>query len=275
MKAMRLIAWRELRTALRNRWVLAATLLLAAFALSLVLVGSAPAGTLGSSRLAVTIVSLTNLGIFLVPLIALLLSFDAIVGDVERGTMLLLLAHPVERWQVIVGKFLGHLGVLVVATVLGYGAAGVALVVLGEGWSPEWVGFALLIGSTALLGASFLALGYAASAFVRERATAAGLALGVWLVLVILFDLALLGVLAATKGAGIPAEAVEAALMLNPADVYRLLNFTSLEGASVAAGLAGLTGELTAGTGVLLGVLIGWIVLPLGLAWARFRRMDL
>ena len=275
MNVVRIIALRELRTAMRNRWVLAATLLLAAFGLSLVLVGSAPTGTLGSSRLAVAIVSLTNLGIFLVPLIALLLSFDAVVGDVERGTMLLLLAHPVERWQVIGGKFLGHLGVLAIATVLGYGAAAVALIATGEARSAEWIGFTLLLGSTLLLGASFIALGYAASVVVRERATAAGLALGIWIILIILFDLVVLGVLAATRGEGIPPGAVEVVLMLNPADVYRLLNFTSLEGPATAAGLAGMTGDLAIGPGVLLGVLVAWIALPLGFAWALFHRMEL
>ena len=98
-----LIAMQEIRVGLRNRWVLATTLLLAALALSLVLLGSAPTGTVKADPLAVVIVSLSSLTIFLVPLIALLLSFDAIVGEHERGTLMLLLAYPVARWQVVVG----------------------------------------------------------------------------------------------------------------------------------------------------------------------------
>jgi ABC-type Na+ efflux pump permease subunit len=39
--------------------------------------------------------------------IALLISHDAIVGEMERGTMLLLLSYPVGRWQVLIGKFVG------------------------------------------------------------------------------------------------------------------------------------------------------------------------
>ena len=42
------------------------------------------------------VVSLSSLTIFLVPLIALLLSHDAIVGEAERGTLLLLLSYPVR-----------------------------------------------------------------------------------------------------------------------------------------------------------------------------------
>src|SRR5215471_20024708 len=120
MRQVMLIAGKELRDGLRNRWVLAVTLLLALFALTLSFLGSAPTGTVKVSPLAVTIVSLSSLSIFLLPLIALLLSYDAIVGEVDRGTMALLLAYPVSRWQVMIGKFLGHLAVLAIATGIGY-----------------------------------------------------------------------------------------------------------------------------------------------------------
>ncbi len=103
------IAAKEIREGFRNRWVLATTLLLGLLALTLSFLGSAPTGSTGASALDVIVVSLSSLTIFLLPLIALLLSHDAIVGEAERGTLLLLLGYPVARWQVIVGKFLGHL----------------------------------------------------------------------------------------------------------------------------------------------------------------------
>ena len=122
-----IIARKEIHQAVRNRWVLASTLLLAALALSLTFLGSAPTGTVGVRALDVVVVSLSSLTIFLIPLIALLISHDAIVGEMERGTMLLLLSYPVARWQVLLGKFLGHVAVLAFATCLGYGAAAAAL----------------------------------------------------------------------------------------------------------------------------------------------------
>ena len=126
-----LIAMQEIRVGLRNRWVLATTLLLAALALSLVLLGSAPTGTVKADPLAVVIVSLSSLTIFLVPLIALLLSFDAIVGEHERGTLMLLLAYPVARWQVVVGKVLGQV-VQVAADKAGW-QAGLLTALAGNG----------------------------------------------------------------------------------------------------------------------------------------------
>jgi Cu-processing system permease protein len=123
MRQIALIAGKELRDGLRNRWVLAVTLLLALFALTLSFLGAAPTGSVKVSPLAVTIVSLSSLSIFLLPMIALLLSYDAIIGEWERGTLGLLLAYPVARWQVMLGKFAGHVGILAIATVLGYGTA--------------------------------------------------------------------------------------------------------------------------------------------------------
>ena len=109
MNAVCTIIGKEIRDGLRNRWVLATALLLGALALALGLLGSSPTGTVKADPLAVTVVSLSSLSIFLVPLIAMLLAYDAVVGEVDRGTMALLLSYPVARWQVLVGKFIGHL----------------------------------------------------------------------------------------------------------------------------------------------------------------------
>ena len=175
-----IIARKEIQEGLRNRWVLATTLLLAALALTLSFLGSAPTGNVGVNRLDVVIVSLSSLTIFLVPLIALLLSHDAIVGESERGTMLLLLSYPVGRSEVIFGKFLGHLAILGFATLFGYGAAAGALTVAGSDIALEsWGAFAAMIVSSILLGAVFLAIGYLASTLVGERSTAGGIAIGI------------------------------------------------------------------------------------------------
>src|SRR5512134_3738062 len=123
MRNILIIGLKEIQEGLRNRWVLATTLLLAALALTLTFLGSAPTGNVGVLALDVVIVSLSSLSIFLLPLVALLISHDAIVGEIERGTMLLLLSYPVSRRQVLFGKFVGHLAILAFATVLGYGAA--------------------------------------------------------------------------------------------------------------------------------------------------------
>src|SRR5687768_8574816 len=93
------------------------------FSLVLSAAGSAPTGDLGVDRLSVTVASLTSLGVYLVPLVALLMSFDAIAGEVERGTLPLVLTYPVSRGELILGKFTAHLAILALAAGIGYGAA--------------------------------------------------------------------------------------------------------------------------------------------------------
>lgn len=274
MNAVKVLALQEFRNDLRNRWVLAATVLLAALALALAFLGNAPVGTTGAGRIEVLVVSLSSLSIFLVPLIALLLSHDAVVGEVERGTMLLLLGYPVSRAEIIGGKFLAHLGIVAIAVTVGFGSAAAALAVVGgvpdaAGWSA----FVRLCVTSIALGASFLGLGYFASAIVSERATAAGLALGAWLFLVIVFDLVLLGVLAAF-GSDIPQVAVELILMLDPADVFRLANLAGGGKVSEAAGMAGIGAGLSLSPIMLYAVLVLWGALPLTAAWLVFRRRE-
>jgi Cu-processing system permease protein len=273
MRSVIIIAVKEVRDGLRNRWVLATTLLLAALALTLAFLGSAPTGAVKVSPLAVTVVSLSSLTIFLIPLIALLLSYDAIVGEIERGTMALLLAYPVARWQVVLGKFLGHLVILGFATAVGYGAAGAALAVGGADIDPEgWTAFAALIGSSVFLGAAFTSIGYLVSALVRDRAAAGGIAIGIWLLFVLIYDMALLGLLVADQGRTITADTVNWLLLLNPADAYRLLNLAGQANVSVFSGMAGLSEQARLGAPALTTALAAWVLIPLLAAIALFTR---
>ncbi len=276
MRNVLVIAAKEIREGLRNRWVLATTLLLAALALTLTFLGSAPTGSVGVRALDVVIVSLSSLTIFLVPLIALLISHDAIVGEMERGTMLLLLSYPVGRWQVLVGKFAGHLAILAFATVLGYGAAAAALVLTGATIDAEsWAAFAQMIGSSILLGAVFIAIGYLVSALARDRGTAAGVAVGIWLTLVLIYDMALLGLLVVDQGRTISAGVLNALLLLNPTDVYRMLNLAGSVNVSAFSGMSGVADAVALNATGLLAALCAWIALPLALATVAFSRREL
>jgi len=275
MNAVVTIAGREIREGVRNRWVLATTLVLAALALTLAFLGSTPAGTVKASALAVTVVSLSSLSIFLLPLIALILTFDGIAGEAERGTLLLLLSYPVARWQIVLGKFLGHTAILAFATLVGYGATGLVVGLTQESGAGGWAPYLAMVGSSILLGAAFAAVGTLVSAVARERAVAGGLGIGLWLFFVIVFDMALLGILAADTNQTIGSATVPWLLMLNPADIYRFFNLASFGDVSTFAGLAGLSESVRIAPPAMLGALVVWIVAPLGLAALAFQRRSL
>lgn len=266
------IARRELAEGMRNRWVLSTTVLMAALASAIAALGSAPTGTTSTAALDVVVVGLASLTIFLVPLIALLMSHDAITRESERGTLLLLLSHPLARWQVVAGKFLGQLAILALATVIGFAFA--AAFVVWKNGTEGWQAFVALTGASILLGAVFLSLGLLASAAVQESSTAAGISIGLWLLFVALYDMALLAALVARGGHAVPRGLMDAALLANPADAYRLL--TLGEGSSaMLSGMGGVFEASSLTPAVLTAGLTLWCAVPLALAMLVFSRRSL
>jgi Cu-processing system permease protein len=269
------LAAKEIRDGLRNRWIAATVLTLAGLALTLALLGAAPGGGTKASALSVTVVSLSSLSVYLLPLIALMLAYDAVVGELERGTLLLLLSYPVKRWQVVLGKFLGHVAILGVAIVLGYGSAALAVFATDGADAKGVSAFAALCGSSVLLGGTFLALGYVLSALCEERARAAGLAIGLWLFLVVIYDLGLLGLLLLDAQQAIAPPLFAGLLLANPADAFRVFNMTLIEGVRQVGGLAGLGAEAMPHRAVPIAILFAWALAALGGATVLLARREL
>lgn len=267
------IARKEFSDGLRNRWLLAISLLFAALAVGIAWLGAAASGQLGFTSIPATIASLASLATFLVPLIALLLAYDAIVGEDEAGTLMLLLTYPLGRGQLLLGKFVGHGLILALATLIGFGCAALAIAVLVADVDLSllvWA-FARFMLSSTVLGWVFLAMAYVLSSKVSEKSSAAGLALGLWFLFVLVFDLALLALLVISQGKFSP-DLLPWLLLLNPTDVYRLINLSGFEGSGNAAGVMALGGDLPVAGEVLWLCLLLWVVAPLALAFGVFRR---
>lgn len=275
MKMLWHLALKELRDGLRNRWIAAAIIVLGTLALVLSLLGSAPTGSVRASALDITVISLASLSVYLIPLIALMLSFDALVGEFERGTMMLLLTYPVTRWQVIIGKFLGHVLILFIAIIVGYGGAILIMTIVTGGSTEGWQAYAAMMASSLLLGSAFIALGYLVSVLVKERATAAGAAIGIWLVFVVLYDLLLFGALLIDEGQLISQQLFSMLMLVSPTDTYRILNLSLFDGVSQAAGIAGVASQAGLSSSLLLGVMLVWVIVPLALTLLVFQRREL
>jgi Cu-processing system permease protein len=273
VKVILVLAERELRDALRNRWIIALVLCLGGLATVLALVGSAPGGVVKAAPLVVAVANLSSLSVYLLPLLALMLSFDALVGEAERGTLNLLLTYPVARWQVILGKFAGHVVILGLAVLVGYGGAGL-LLGARAGSAEGWQVYGAMMAMSLALGAVFLALGYVISVLARERAAAVGAAIGVWVVFVVLYDLALLVILLLDERQAMGQELFGWLMLGNPTDAYRILNLAAIDAVSTVTGMAGLSDGAGLDQGVLLASLGVWIAGPLLLATALFHRRE-
>ena len=262
------IAGKELRERIRNRWVLAVAVVFAVFALVIAYFGAAQQGAVGLRSIDVTIASLVSLVIYLVPLIALILGYDAIVGERERGSLELLLSLPLTAFELLLGKFLGLAGALALSTLAGFGAAGVVLVYnIGPSALYHYAGFMV---SALLLGLTFLSMAVAVSVGARDRMRASGIAIALWFFFVLVYDLLLLGLLVLAEGR-LNMNFFPLLLMLNPADVFRILNIFGFEDVRKLYGLATVFPEALANPWLLGAVMVLWIAAPLGVATWRFK----
>src|SRR4030066_707265 len=192
------IASKEFWDRSRSRGVRAVALLFTAFALTIAYFGAAQQGSIGLRSIDVPIARLGSLVIYLIPLIALILGFDAIVGERERGSLDLLLSMPITRFELLLGKYLGLAAALAFSTVAGFGLVAVVLAPnLELNALYHYFGFML---SSVLLGMAFLSLAVMVSAFATDRTRASGMAIALWFFFVLVFDLLLLGALVVTGG---------------------------------------------------------------------------
>ncbi|GBG14747.1 Cu-processing system permease protein [Novimethylophilus kurashikiensis] len=265
---IRVIARKEFRDRIRNRWVIAVSVIFTLFALAIAYLGAAQQGEVGLRSVEFTIASLVSLVIYLLPLIALILGYDAIVGERERGSLDLLLSMPITRLELLLGKFCGLSAALSVSTLLGFGLVGALLV--SHGGVAALFHYAGFMLSAILLGMVFLSLAVMVSVFAKDRARASGGAIAVWFLFVLVFDLALLGALVFSGGA-FGEQLFPFLLLLNPTDVFRILNIFSADDIRAFYGLATVFPASLSNPWLLGGVMLAWMIAPLSLAYWRFK----
>lgn len=269
------VAGKEFRDGMRNRWVLSICIIFAVLAIGLAYFGAAAAGKVGFTSLSTTIVSLASLAVFIIPLIALMLSYDGIVGEDESGTLLLLMTYPLSRNQLLLGKMLGQGAIMAFSTLIGFGSSAVMIGMFSAttSWSDLLVPYSVFIFSAILLGWIFIAIAYVISASVAEKSKAAGIALIVWFIFVLVFDLGLLGLLVSTEG-NVDANLFPYMLLLNPTDIFRLVNITYFADQNLT-GLMAIAQQTQFSMYGLLAGLIAWLVMPASLAMFIFNRRGL
>ncbi|HJV65323.1 MAG TPA: ABC transporter permease subunit [Geomonas sp.] len=269
MRAVRIIAWRELRDALHSRWLAGFGILFALLTLGISYYGLAGSREAGFQGFGEVSASLLNLILFTVPMVAMVLPVTSLTSD--EG-LLILLTQPLGRGEVLLGKYLGMLGA-VEGTLLGGLLLGGSVVMAQTG--SDYLGnFLLLAALTSVLICLFLAFGVAIAVSWRDRSKALGMALGVWFVLVILYDLLVFGL--TVSGPGISLKALLLlALAFNPVDAARVL-YLLASGSSSFVGVTGAVLAETLGTAAGMAALIGLFVVQLSATLAAagfiFRR---
>lgn len=267
-----IIARKELKDAVRNRWFLlyAAIFTVLAVALSfLSTLGAAAYGHIGYGRTAAVLVNLVAL---IVPLMALNVGAASLAAERERGTLAYLLAQPLDRGEILLGKFVGLTVALAAALAGGFGVSAAALALAGT--RGDAGSYATLVGVSLVLAVAMLAVGLLVSAASPRASVAGGVAVTLWLGFVLLTDLGLMGSTLVFK-LGAP-QLLHVAL-INPLQVFKLAVLSHLNPTLDMLGPAGMYATTTYGAGlpwIFAGALAAWVTVPLAGAAMIFSRTS-
>jgi Cu-processing system permease protein len=242
------------------------SLLVLVTTLAIAFLSAAPVGVVGAHGAGVVMASILNLAVYLVPLLALVMGAGAIIEEKRRGLLDLILTYPISAAEYFLGTFIGYALALAIALVMSFVPTGIVLRVtagidLGQ--------YALLLVLVLGLGTAFLALSFLVSILSRDPARGVASAVLVWILAVLVFDLVLVGILVGF-GEALPASVFGALLLLNPADVFRLIAFTWVGSAASPLGLATVSPPFP--SAVLFAVLVLWAVVPLWLSHRLFQK---
>ncbi|MGH7894388.1 MAG: ABC transporter permease [Candidatus Binatia bacterium] len=264
---------RELREALRSRWFVLAAGCFLVLSLGLSILGLSGAQRSGLAGFDRTTASLLNLALLFVPLMTLSLGGLAIAGELEDGSLGMLLAQPLTRLEVYAGKYVGLLVTVGAAVCVGFGTTGLIVGLrTGAGNVEAFLGLVVLV---LLLGASSLGIGTLLSVALRSRARVIGAAFSAWLMLVYVSDLGVIGLTIARNLR--PAQVFILALV-NPVEQARVLGTLLLSDRLDVLGPAGVFGldELgrTGLVGCLVGALSATTLIALAAGYALFRKVP-
>jgi Cu-processing system permease protein len=274
MKIVWTLAQKEVSDALHNRWFVLYTFAFIGLSLALSYMSLAGAGIAGFAGFGRTAASLINLVLLIIPLMALTVGAQSLAHEQEQGTLAYLLAQPITRAELFVGKYLGLALSLLASLSLGFGVAGVVLALSSGGGSP--IAYVSLVAQTFLLSLTMLSVGFLVSALTKRAGVAIGIGLFLWLAFVFLGDLGLMGTAITMR---LEVEQLLWLSLLNPLQVFKMAAILDINTTLDLLGPAGIYAMQEYGDqlrGLFLALMALWIVAPAAAAYVRFKlRGDL
>lgn len=264
------LSQKELNDARRNRWFILYAAAFTGLALALSWLALSGVGTYGLAGFGRTGASLVNLVLLVVPLMGLTLGALSLAGERERGTLLYLLTQPISQAELLLGKFTGLALAILVALVLGFGLSG--LLIAWQGGATDAGKYVTLVLMAFGLALASLSLGFLISSAARKSATAVGIALFLWLLLVFFGDLGLMGTAIVLR---IDVDQLFTLAMLNPLQLFKMAAILLIRSNLEVLGPAGVYAVRTYGSqllALLLSILIAWTAIPLAITYLIFKR---
>lgn len=222
----------------------------------------------------------------LIPIIGLLLGYNAVVGERESGSIRFLLGLPNTRRDVVWGKLLGRTGVIVAASVVAFAVGAGVIAWLYEGFVVS--DYLVLLAFTVVMGVVYLSIAVGVSASVSSRGKAIAGVLGVFVLFDVVWQSIPSGIYYLLEGSW-PTLYGEGTLpawfvlveRLSPGQALSAVAITIvdvIDTAEIDLTAAGrVAGEIpfyleTWFAGV---IVVAWIAVPVAIGYARFSRAVL
>jgi ABC-2 type transport system permease protein len=223
-------------------------------------------------------------GEILIPLLALVITYKSIAGEIESGTAKFLLSMPLSRWDALVGKLLGRTAVISTALIVALTAAGLLVAVLtGRIDLPSYV---FMIFVTVLFGAAYASIGVNLSALASTQARAVLYAVGAYVFMRVVMTYAKNVAYFVAEGTLFPPRVGHSGPPdapgwfylidhLKPSGAYKAIVTQTLGGepSFAPAFPDGIPIYLEPGPAVL--ILLLWIILPIGVGYYRLKGTDI
>ena len=286
------VAEKDFRDAIRSRLLLALTGLFVLFAVALAyFVSEFDQQVQFQEELAGEITAIALIGGFVgpvsvfIPIVAIAASYRAIAGERDSGSLKLLLSLPNDRFDVVLGKFLGRAGVVTIAVLAGFAVGLIATLILTQALSVlDYLAFVVV---SLLLAFVFVSISVGVSAFTESTSRAAYGAFGIFIVFQFLWQVLVTGVVYVLNGFSLPgpeeelpewiSNAAEILIVIDPTTAYQQGVLWVIrriaddpEAQETAADVPFYVQDWFGF--VFLGL---WIVVPLAVGYLRFKRADL
>jgi Cu-processing system permease protein len=269
-----IIAKHELLLNVRSAWTVIFAVIFGVLVAAIAYFGLRAEGFSGVQGFARTSISLLNLVLYIVPLVAVTMGVFSFTGD--RSSIELLFSQPVLRSEILLGKLLGLFSSLALSTFIGFGVAGA--IITPQAGSSGISGYLVFVGLSLLLGLVFLCLSLLVATLAQQRMKAFGIAIFAWFFFVVFYDLVVIGVTTLLRGSTANLFAFVSPFA-NPVDMIRITSLIALDGVSIfgASGVALLRflGGPESSLLLLVSILGIWVLAPLLISLRLIGRQDI
>jgi ABC-2 type transport system permease protein len=260
--SVRTIARKDLADAGRSKMLWAVTVIVLLSTAGITGLLAATSGEAASEVFGISF----QLSVTMLPIVALILAKGAITAERESGSLRVLLSLPPSRRDVVVGKLIGRTTLMLVATLVGGLATGLLVFTILGGTVGSVASF---IGFLGLMSVAFVAIGVGISAGSATDSRATAVAVGVYMIMVVLWNLILTAIQYGAVELGLMSAGSQPAWL-------QLVGLFPPNRAASAAYQATVQGQFFGTdpfTSVWLPVLVllAWLFVPVTAGYLRFR----